>query len=115
MARLNEVASTDRKYYLGRTGWEHAGLFAMAGLSGVGTESLFGAKGGRLTPSQRIAIGAGAYAAEWSVTSLIKQRAYADVNNYSRGGFYTGNSSRAKGWLLLDKWRMRSRDLLRAQ
>lgn len=111
-----DFAYTDKKYYLERNGWEHAGIFAAGGLSGVGAESSFTGKGSELLGSKaRIGIGAGIYAAEWSVTSLIKQRSYAYVNGYPRGGFYTGNSSRAKGWLLLDKWNASSRGILLGQ
>jgi hypothetical protein len=110
-----DFSYTDEKYFTKRTGWEHAGLFAMAGLSGVGAERYFTGGLDKLGTSQRIGIGAGIYAAELSVTSLIKQRTYARVNGYPYGGFYTGNSSRAKGWLLFDKWRTSSRGILLAQ
>ncbi len=75
MTRLNEVAYTDEKYFTKRTGWEHAGLFAMAGLSGVIADNYFTGDKGLLSDNMRIGIGAGTYATEWSVTSWIKQRA----------------------------------------
>ena len=111
-----DVDYTDEKYFTTRTWYEHAGMFAAGGAAGVGTERYFTGKGSLMLSSHaRIGIGAGIYAAEWSVTSLIKQRAYGRYNGYPQGGFYTGRSQQAKGLLLRYKWWDASRNILPGQ
>jgi len=112
-ASTYDFAYTDEKYFTNRTFYAHAGMFAAGGAAGVGTERYFTGKGSLMLSSHaRIGIGAGIYAAEWSVTSLIKQRAYGRYNGYPQGGFYTGRSQQAKGLLLRYKWWDASRNIL---
>ncbi|TVR38314.1 MAG: hypothetical protein EA392_10500 [Cryomorphaceae bacterium] len=90
-------------------------MFAAGGLSGVVTQGYFVGAEGELGDYTRIGLGAGTYAAEWSVTSLIKQRSYARYNGYPQGGFYTGRSQLAKGYLLGYKWLNTSHNILLGQ
>lgn len=107
-----DFAYTDEKYFNTRTWYEHAGMFAAGGAAGVGIGEYFTGAENRLSLSARVGAGAGIYAAEWSVTSLIKQRSYARYNGYSQGGFYTGNSQIGKGWVSSFKWSIPSYNIL---
>jgi len=111
-ASAYDFAYTDEKYFTTRTWYAHAGMFAAGGAAGLGTERYFTGRETMLSSNARIGLGAVIYAGEWSITSLIKQRAYARYNGYPQGGFYTGRSQQAKGLLLRYKWWDASRNIL---
>jgi hypothetical protein len=110
-----DFAYTEQKYFTSRTGWEHLGMFATGGLAGVGADHFFTSAKNNLKPFGRISAGALVYAAEWMIASRIKYGSYARYNGYDPGGFYTGRSQIAKGWLLGYKWFDSSAGILRAQ
>ena len=107
-----DFANTDEKYFTTRTWYEHAGMFAASGAAAVGIGEFFTGTENKWTRLARVGVGAGVYASEWSVTSLIKQRSYARYNGYPQGGFYTGRSQIAKGWVSGFKWALPSYDII---
>ncbi len=98
-----DFAYTDEKYFTKRTGWEHAGLFAVGGAAGV-SDGMFFSGDAIQNKFARVGVGLGIYATEWTVSSRLKQGAYGRYNGYPPGGFYTGRSQTAKGWILGGKW-----------
>jgi RHS repeat-associated protein len=98
-----DFAYTEQKYFTSRTGWEHLGMFATGGVAGVADGMYFSGDGIK-NKFARVGVGAFIYATEWTVTSRLKQGAYGRYNGYPPGGFYTGRSQTAKGWILGGKW-----------
>jgi RHS repeat-associated protein len=95
-ASAYDFAYTKQKDYVKRTAGQHVGLFLTGGVMGATADKFFLDDFGEMNGFWRSSIGAGAYTAEWFISSRIKK--------LPKNGFKWGGSSRNKSWVLGGKW-----------